>query len=125
MRFERKGDLRETIHIGRIGNPIQISAIHEPNPESLQKIRENPRMNNEEELHILTSKLSEISTSIILKDIEAKQIKEGWEERYYVSYWDGEEIVSNAVRTTELHFKLIGEFSGEYLEFGEKKYLIP
>ena len=125
--FERKGNLRETLHIGKIGNPIRITGMYHPNKEALNKIKGNPRMETEVQLHILTTKLDSKSTRKILKGIESGEITGDWGERYYISYWDESSVkkLSSAVHTLELQFELMEKFHGEYFEFEGHKYLIP
>lgn len=125
--FERGKDLRETINIGRIGNPIKISGLYHPDPTRLQKIMENPRMETEGQLHILTSKVGDKFIRRILQGIIDGEITGDWAERYYVSYWDEESSKKLAIgiTTVDLQFATLGELSGEYLQYGDDKFLIP
>ena len=125
--FERKGNLRETLHIGKIGNPIRITGMYHPNKETLDEIEKEPRMETEAQLHILSSRLEIKSIKKVLEGIESGEITGDWGERYYISYWDESSTkkLSSAIQTLELQFGLIGEFHEEYIEFDGHKYLIP
>ena len=130
MKFERGKDLKETIRIGRIGNPTRISSMHHPDLKKLEGLETV----SQKSLFIMMAEITAKDIKKILQAIVDGEITDDWKARYYIAHWgpEGDEEswdftdnVSVPGKTISIHFSELEKFSGEYLEFENEKYLIP
>jgi len=122
MDFERgKEDIKESIGIGKKANAIRIMGVFCPNREIMEGDNDYKKQE-----HLLKSNIGDKGGRHILEGIEKNELSSGWEDRYFVAYF--EEPLEKSFDLSyypQILFSPLRDLRESFIEFNGKKYLIP
>lgn len=122
MNFERgQENIKEVLGIGKKANALRIIAVFYPDREIMKK---GTKYKKREAL--LKSKLKDESARRILESIEKGEISSGWENQYFVAYFQGPlEKPSDLISAGNMIFSPLKDLKESFVELNGQKYLIP
>ena len=114
MNFEKHSDPKASLNIGKIAVPIKIFSMYTNDPDEQ---REGGGYG--------FADMSDKDCRRILESISGGELDPGWEDRYFVGNPIKESHEPGKGKSTTFHILTMKQCINNYVEFQDKKYLIP